>query len=373
MMNQKILLLGGTGAMGFYLVPELLILGFEVFVTTRSEHASDNSHLRYLAVNAMNPDALHMVLSTIKPDAIVDFMSYGTTLFSDRSRQLLNGTGHYCFLSSYRVFADSSPNALTERSPRLLDVCDDSVYLATDEYALAKARQEDVLRTCGKKNWTILRPCITYSRNRFQLGTLEANTICYRALQGLPVIMAREILAKQTTMTWAGDVAKMIARLVLNESTFGEDYNVVTSEHHSWSEVADCYKECMGLRVEETDLNMYAKVVEAEYQIKYDRMFDRVLDNSKVLAATGMVPSDLKSLRSGLEAELRDFQHAPYYQYPNLALNARMDRVTGTRLSFSGLSFFEKIMYWVERYPALKRTGTAMLKPMLRIARGKDK
>lgn len=361
MTSQRILLMGGTGAMGFYLVPKLLSAGFDVFVTTRSfEREPDNSRLRYITVDAMDSLALPAILSSVKPDAIVDFMSYGTSVFTDRCKKLLDGTGHYCFLSSYRVFADSSPDALTERSPRLLDVCGDKTYLATDEYALAKARQEDVLRAYGRENWTILRPCITYSRYRFQLGTLEANTICYRALQGLPVIMAREILARQTTMTWAGDVAKMIACLVLNEFALGQDYNVVTAEHHSWAEVAGYYEECIGLRIIQTDVNEYAKVVGAKYQIKYDRMFDRLMDNSKILAATGMKQSDLKPLRGGLEMELRKFQGAPYFQYPNLALNARMDRVTGTHLSLAGQPLRTRIKYLIEKYPALRRVYSVL-------------
>ena len=356
MTRRKILLLGGTGAMGFYLVPELLSVGFDVFVTTRSsECKSDNSRLRYITVDAKNSAALPAVLSAVKPDAIVDFMSYGTSVFTDRCKQLLSGTGQYCFLSSYRVFADSSPDALTERSSRLLEVCGDKTYLATDEYALAKARQEDVLRACGRENWTILRPCITYSRYRFQLGTLEANTICYRALQGLPVIMAREILAKQTTMTWAGDVAKMIARLVLNEVALGEDYNVVTAEHHSWAEVADYYEKYIGLRTIQTDVDEYARIVGAKYPIQYDRMFDRVMDNSKILAAAGMKQSDLKPLRGGLEMELREFQRAPYFQHPNLWLNARMDRVTGTHLALAGQPLRTRIKYLIDKYPALNR------------------
>ena len=67
---------------------------------------------------------------------------------------------------------------------RLLDVSHDSIYLKTDEYALAKARQEDILRKSGKNNWTIIRPYITYSESRLQLGVLEKEAWLYRALKG---------------------------------------------------------------------------------------------------------------------------------------------------------------------------------------------
>jgi nucleoside-diphosphate-sugar epimerase len=246
-------------------------------------------------------------------------------------------------------------NRITERSPRLLDVCADKEYLATDEYALAKARQEDILRTSGRNNWTILRPCITYSRYRFQFGTLEANTTCYRALQDIPVIMPREILSRNTTMTWAGDVARLIARLALNEEAKGEDFNVVTSEHHTWSEVASYYKDLIGLQVVETDLGRYTKVVGGAYQIKYDRLFHRILDNRKALEATGAKQSDFLPLRDGLKRELTAFKSTPYFQYPSIEINARMDKATNSRMSLVGLSRSEKLRYFAEKYPVLRR------------------
>lgn len=51
-------------------------------------------------------------------------------------------------MSSARVYAEN--NALiSEDSPRLLDVSTDAVYLRTNEYALAKAREENILRNSG--------------------------------------------------------------------------------------------------------------------------------------------------------------------------------------------------------------------------------
>lgn len=354
MTGRKILVLGGTGAMGVYLVTALLRAGFEVLVTSRARGESAPPGLRHIQGDARDVAFLASLLSEAHPDAIVDFMSYDTAEFAARFLLLLGHTSQYLFLSSYRVFADSPNAPLTERSPRLLDVCDDPAYLATDEYALAKARQENLLRESGRKNWTILRPGITYSRNRFQFGTLEANTVCFRALQGLPVVMAREILAKQTTMTWAGDVAHLVVPLVLNRNALAEDYNVVTAEHRLWSEIAQHYKDFLDLRVVETDLAAYAAVVGRLPQIRFDRMYDRIMDNSKVLAATGIAPADFMPLRDGLERELAAFKRHPVFQYPDLALNARMDRATGTRMSLAGLPIKRKIRYFLEKYRAAK-------------------
>lgn len=65
---------------------------------------------------------------------------------------------------------------ITEESPRLLNTVDDQGCLATDEYALSKARCEDMLFGGGRSNWTIIRLAITYDGvvGRLQLGVYEA-------------------------------------------------------------------------------------------------------------------------------------------------------------------------------------------------------
>ena len=58
---------------------------------------------------------------------------------------------------------------------------------------LAKARQEDLLFNSGNNNWTIVRPYITYSENRFQLGIYEKEGWLNRALSGNDIIFSRDI------------------------------------------------------------------------------------------------------------------------------------------------------------------------------------
>ena len=118
--------------------------------------------MRYLRGNAKDLSFIKSVTEQNDYDAIVDFMSYRTAEFKERYKMMLSHTGQYIFISSARVFAESK-DKLREDSPRLLDVCKDEEYIKSDEYALAKAREEDLLKQSGKKNWTIVRPSITYN------------------------------------------------------------------------------------------------------------------------------------------------------------------------------------------------------------------
>ena len=323
---KKILVLGGTGAMGTYLVPELIAMDYQVDVVALDGVNSNNPNFTYIHANAKDDAWLAGQLKQ-NYDAVVDFMLYSTDEFSKRHKLLLENTSHYIFFSTYRIYADNAP--ITENSPRLLDTSQDKEFLAgTDgEYSLYKAIQEDVLRTSGHHNFTIVRPSITYSKRRFQLVTLEADVVVHRAMKNQPVILPEEALSVQGTMSWAGDVARMIARLVLNPAAYQETFTLATAEHHTWGEIAEYYREIIGLTYIPVDAETYLALMGgtagARYQLMYDRCFNRIVDNSKILRVTGMRQSELTILKDGLERELSVVPKDTVW--PENAINARMD------------------------------------------------
>lgn len=298
----KVLLLGGTGAMGGHLTHLLSGEGWDVTVTSRSARSSDDPRVAYACGDAHNRGFLDDILAS-GWDAVVDFMVWSTDAFQGVRDALLDSCRQYVFLSSYRVFADSP--VITERSPRLLDVSEDREYLKTDEYALAKARQENLLRSSGRNSWTIVRPAITYSVGRLQLCTLECGTWLPLALAGHAVPLPPEMLSRQTTMTWGGDVALMISRLLGGEAALGEDYDVCTSRHQSWEEVVGAYRSVVPLEVRRAGLAEFERASGNPWQCRYDRMYDRVMDNSKVLSVTGLTEADLTPAAEGLPRDLR--------------------------------------------------------------------
>lgn len=128
--------------MGTPLARLLVDGGNEVYVTSRQQHVKAG-RIHFIQGNAKDLSFLASVLKQEQYDAVVDFMSYTTNEFERRYRLFLDSTQQYVFISSARVFAESA-QPLTEDSPRLLDTSTDLAYLETDEYGLAKARQEDL-------------------------------------------------------------------------------------------------------------------------------------------------------------------------------------------------------------------------------------
>lgn len=314
--SRRALLLGGTGAMGVYLQDELASAGWEVVVTSRRPR-EPRPGVTFAEGNAKDP-AFLASLASESYDALVDFMSWAPQTFEAMLPKLLGMSGQYVFLSSYRVFADAP--VITESSPRLLEACPDTRYTTCNEYAIAKAREEDQLRASGSSDWTIVRPAITYSRERFQLGTLESGEWLWRALRGLPVPMAREVLERECTLSWGRDVAHMIAKLLGNQAAYGEDFNVSTSKHQSWAEVLELYRSMLDFEVWEVPLATYERfccwsdrILGYCPQLRYDRLCNRVLDNAKALSVTGMAESDLTGIGEGLALEFKRFLRNPSF------------------------------------------------------------
>ncbi|MBQ8509994.1 MAG: NAD-dependent epimerase/dehydratase family protein [Clostridia bacterium] len=329
---KKILILGGTGAMGVYLVPELLSMGYAVDVVSLDAVESDNSNLRY--IQTANAKDMTFLAELLKNDynGIVDFLIYNTADFEAHHRLLLEHTDHYIYLSSYRVYANEE-HPIVETSPRLLDVSKDEEFRPVEDYSLYKARGEDILKASSFSNWTAIRPAITYSKRRFQLVTLEANVVVNRALAGKTVVLPKEAMGVQATMSWGGDVAKMIARLLLNKAACRDVFTVATSEHNTWETVAGYYRELVGLNYITVDKEDYLSILDpneqpgrrfARWQLDYDRLFDRIVDNSKILNITGLKQSELSSLYDGLKRELSALPKGIFFPGSE-AVNQRMD------------------------------------------------
>ena len=306
MENKKILVLGATGAMAVYLIPELVSRGYLVDGVSLDDVNSELEGVRYIKANAKDVGFVTDILKN-GYDAVVDFMIYNSAEdFNNYYKLYLENTKHYIFLSTCRVYADDSP--LHEGALRILDSELPEDFVKDREYSIYKALGENMLRSSDYKNYTIIRPAITYSKRRFQLTTLEANVLIYRMLKGKTVVLPEGAMDKQATMSWAGDVAKMIAGIVLNEKAYCETYNVATAEHMTWREVAEIYREIGGLKYITAPNNTYADMISpnnpwVRQQLEYDRCFNRIVDNSKILALCGMKQSDLMTLHDGLAKE----------------------------------------------------------------------
>lgn len=331
---MRILVLGGTGAMGKALVNLLLKYGHHVAVTSRSsrnEKTLFGGNLLHLRGDAHNDDFIQDVFIT-HWDVIVDFMVYSTEEFKNRMSSLLNATDQYFFLSSARVYADHSE--LTETSERLLESSEDSVYKKTDEYALAKARQENLLINSNMKNWTVIRPYITFSEERLQLGVFEKEDWLYRALNGKTIVFSKDIANKYTTLTYGEDVAKGIISLIGKTEAIGKFFHIASESPVRWDEVLRIYVKVLsanGINPKVywlEDMNVLSDVMCNQYQVRYDRLYNRIFNSFKIKNIAG--PSfNFSNSKDELSKCLESFLLDPKFKHINWVTQAYMDRLTG--------------------------------------------
>lgn len=349
---MKVLILGGTGAIGSHLCKLLAQHGAKVFVTTRQTSPIEGE-VSYISGDSKDDKFLRI---TLEPhwDCIVDFMAYSTADFRRRLPLLLSNTKQYVFLSSARVYANSE-KPLTEDSPRLLDVCDNKQYLRSDEYALAKARQENLLCDSGRKNWTIVRPYITYAEERLQLGVLEKEAWLFRAMQGRTIVFSSDIAERTTTLTYGLDVAVAFSGLIGVEKALGESFHITCDFPRTWHEVFSIYEHTLmesygaSVKIRFVDLDSFMLTHNGKHQIIYDRLFNRVFDNDKIrsfVSADSFVPPE-----QGLKLCLQEFIRRPNFFRVSGRGEGTRDRLTGERTALNDFhGWREKFRYLASRH-----------------------
>ena len=332
MAQKKVLVLGATGAMGKYLVPILAEKGFHIDSVALDESTFRHPGVRHIRGDAKNIRFRSELLKN-RYDGIVDFVVYNTAELIPLLLPVAEAADHYLYLSTYRVY-DGIEIPIRETSPRLLDSMEHILLKNSDDYSIYKARGENILRSLPKKNWSIVRPAITYSLLRYQLVTLEAPCTVGRAQLNKPVVLPESARNIHATMSWAGDVAQMIAGILFNEKALGEAFTVATAEHRTWGEIAEYYRDICNLRAVWADQEDYLKCaarnyelspVSGSWQLIYDRLFPRIIDNSKILSVTGMKQENLMKLYDGLKYEISRCPENFGASVADDPLNCRMD------------------------------------------------
>lgn len=313
---KRALLIAGGGTLGTHTANELLRLGCEVDVICPEAKISHHPNLHFIQSLATN-ELLTDLFAKQHYDGIVNFIHYKTLDEYKKVHDLLiNNTDHLIFLSSYRVYADLE-HPITEESPRLYDVSDDEDLLANEPYAIPKTKCEDFLRNeCKGQPWTIVRPVISFSQYRLDLHMHGGKSVMEAVQNGKPLYIPASAKHLGAGLDWAGNSGKLIASLLFKPHTYGEAYTVSSAQNLTWEQVAQIYTDLTGVQVvwcsEEDFLEHYpeCKSGRTGWRWVYDRKFDRVVDNSKILAATGLTSADFVSIRDGLAMEWNNLRQA---------------------------------------------------------------
>ena len=314
---MKALLIGGGGTLGEYAALELLKKGWSVDVLAPEELMSRNRNLRYFR-GLGTDENLAKIFAENTYDVVVDYIYYRCALdeWKKRADWLLARTGQLVYLSSYRVYAGSQGETpITEESPLLWDVAPQS-FRDQDIYAGPKTQAERYLRSLGRKNWTIVRPIISFSHYRLDLLLTGGDQLLPRSAAGKPMLLPEESRYLTAGVGWAGNVGKMFAGVAGNSSALGEAFTFGTGERRTWDEVAAYYEDALKAKfvwVPGADYVKYATPDDFLFRQAwtYDRALSRLVDCSKVRRVCGLDDRDFLPIREGILHELHYLQGRP--------------------------------------------------------------
>lgn len=303
---KKVLLIAGGGTLGTYTAKELLNKGCAVDIICLEDYTSNNPKLCYHKAKA-DLNYLTEFLKDKYYDGIVNFIHYYVPeMYKPVHKLLTSKTDQLIFLSSYRVYAESK-QPLTEEAPFLADVVEDEEFLKSEDYAVPKAICEKFLREeSGTENWTVVRPVISFSDKRFDLVTVSGHEIIDAARSGKTVILPEAAKNLTAGLDWAGNSGKLIANLLFKKECLGEAYTVSSGQNLTWGEVADIYTRLTGVNFRWTDTEEYVSTGHGGNGLFYDRLYNRAVDNTKILKATGFKNEDFTSIEDGIKIELNN-------------------------------------------------------------------
>ena len=310
--DKKILLIGGGGTLGTYTARELLALGAYVDILCPEEKVSDNERLAFIR-GMGDRETLAGIFDKTRYDGIVNFIHYPKPdEYKAIHSFLMENTDHLIFLSSYRVYANEQ-HPITETAPRLYDVIDDPHLHAHETYAISKSICEDFLMNEHKgENWTIVRPVISFSQRRLDLLLYSGHEVLEFAAAGREMPMPETVRDYSAGIDWAGNSGKLIAHLLFKEDAMGEIFTVYSGHGLTWGEVADIYSDVTGAKMrwcpEKEFLDFIYKIKQDPWYWRYDRIYNRDIDCSKILRVTGLGATDFTSVRDGILTEIENIE-----------------------------------------------------------------
>jgi hypothetical protein len=166
------------------------------------------------------------------------------------------------------------------------------------------------------------------------------------------------MLDRHTTMTWAGDVGNMITSLLFYSGAMSETFNVCTNATRTWREIGEIYRSTIGLIIHPVDIKSYISLGLNRYQVIYDRMFNRICDNTKICNITHIDSNKLLTPEVGIKHSIS----ASCYNLSSFSrIQGRMDKISQINRITSARSLKDAIKYLVGYTPALNWLAVRLL------------
>lgn len=355
---MNILILGGSGILSADFTKKCLDEGNSVYILNRGNrtHFID-SRAQLIKADLRNEpeDGLRSKIfkDSSSYDVVVDFLSFNPEHLKSTLSILDGHFTQFIFISSSTAYKKKSENEiLTEDSQIGNDKWD---------YAYNKYRCEEFLKK-SPVNYTIIRPYVTYGKNRIPFPVIPGNqyTILARILAGKPVLMFEGGQAI-CTLTHTVDFAATLYELLLNKKAYKEAFHITSGNEQTWLDVYTMLCEILGKEPNICSINRdeTRKYMPEFYEILVgDKGTNMRFDNTKVSKAIGHPVYNNVSLKEGLKQSVDFFMSNAYMQKIDYKFDGECDFVA-SKLNKKGGHILESPMrnnkdvlyYHIMRFP----------------------
>jgi nucleoside-diphosphate-sugar epimerase len=299
----KVLVIGGNRFVGRDLVWRFLAGGYEVTTFNRGRLADPFGARIERLVGDRTTGDFDRLLGGREYDAVVDFAAFEAA-DTRRAEALLQGrVGHYVMISTGQVYLVREPRP--EAAAREADYDGPVMAAPTDagersewDYGMGKRGAEDALAAAWAERRfpsTRLRiPMVNGERDYHR----RIEGYLWRLLDGEPLLLP-DGGRTPTRHVYSGAVARAVARILGNPTTYGQAYNLAQDETPTLAEILTTLAEILGAS---------ARFVEA----RSDRIAAAGLEVVRISPFSGRWMSFLDPTRAKTEL---GFRHDPLRAY----------------------------------------------------------
>lgn len=321
----SILFIGGTGQISLACVHEALRMGHDVSIFNRGRTAPNLPTGVRLIQGDFNDDSDYSHLSSLKFDAVCNFLIMTPAQISRDIRLFSGRTGQYIFISTASAYQKPlTHHVITEETP---------LGNPFWEYSRLKIECENILRQQDKLPYTIVRPSHTL-RTRLPTNFSETTLTCRRMLAGKPVVVAGDGNSLWT-ITRSEDFARPFVRLFGNPAARNEYFHITSDTAFTWNAIYQAIGRGLGVEPEivHVPTDTLLRFNSAwRGSLLGDKGYSVLFDNTKIRSAVGDFPC-LSDLDAFLREPLTHFRTHRESLLPGEAeLDALFDRIAQAQL-----------------------------------------
>jgi nucleoside-diphosphate-sugar epimerase len=248
----KVVIIGGSGHVGTYLVPRLVQTGFDVVNVTRGKRAPYSPHAAWRSVETVITDreaeekagTFGARIRDLKPDIVIDMICFTMASAEHLVAALKGNVGHFLHCGTIWVHGPSVAPPTTEMQPRKPIGAYGTQKAAIEAYLLGEARRSGFPATIAHPGhivgpgWDPLNPAGHFNSQVFTT-----------------IALGRELALPNFGMetvhhVHADDVAQMFMKAIANRSAaIGEAFSTVSPAAVSLKGYAEAMAAWFGVEV----------------------------------------------------------------------------------------------------------------------------